>query len=75
MNVEHDSNNQAYIELPIDGGHIRLTLIPNGWHGAETVRLQIRDGNGHLRQGPEIPKSSLGAMYAATLELLSQERS
>jgi hypothetical protein len=34
---------------------IRVTLVKDSWDGDNGLRIQIREPEGHLRQGPEIP--------------------
>ncbi len=69
-----DSSGNLYEEVPISDGHVRVTYIENGWDNSPSVRIQIRDGIGHLRQGPEIPLSSVGGVVGAVVDLLSVSR-
>ena len=66
-----DTSNNKYQEVPISGGQVRITYIENGWDGSPSVRIQIRDETGHLRQGPEIPITSIGGVVGAVVNLLS----
>jgi hypothetical protein len=69
-----DSKGNAYIEMPISGGALRLTYVPDGWDNSPAVRIQIKDGStGRLRQGPEVPVGKLGEMYSSLLDLLVNE--
>jgi hypothetical protein len=53
--MQHDSKNQPYLEIEIDGGtSIRLTAVTT-WSTAPGIRINIKDANNHLRPGPEIP--------------------
>lgn len=65
-----DSSNQRYQEIEIPGGFVRVTYINNGWADSPSVRVQICDESGHLRQGPEIPISVLKEVVGATVFLL-----
>ena len=67
-----DSSHNLYREVPISGGHVRVTYIESGWDGGPSVRIQIKDDNGHLRQGPEIPIISIGGVVGAVVEILSE---
>ncbi len=66
-----DSSNNEYQEIPISGGSVRVTYIENGWDDSPSVRIQIRDESGHLRQGPEVPITSIGGVVGAVVNLLS----
>jgi hypothetical protein len=74
MTVETDGSGQEYIELPLDSGFLRLTRIPEAWHGGSALRVQIREEDGHLRQGPDIPSGKLGKMFKGILELFGVGR-
>lgn len=71
--METDSAGNKYEEVPITGGHVRVTYIGKGWDDSPSVRIQIRDASGHLRQGPEVPISSVGGVVGAIVDLLSQD--
>ncbi len=72
-----DSSQQRFVDIsePIHGHkeHIRVTFIPAGKAGytVDSIRLQIRASDGHLRQGPEIPTSKVGEVYQAIIDLLN----
>ena len=66
-----DSSGNRYIEKDMISGKIRATYIENGWSGVPSVRLQIRDESGHLRQGPEIPIENIGEAVGSIVELLA----
>ncbi len=68
MNADKSGN--AYEEVEIPGGHVRITYIADGWAGTPSVRLQVKEDNGHLRQGPEIPVSSVGGVMGSIVNLL-----
>lgn len=71
MDIQHDGKKHPYVEVPINGGFIRMTYIAEGWDDSPAVRIQIKDNStGRLRQGPEVPVAELGKMYSATLDLL-----
>lgn len=66
-----DSSGQSYEKIEILDGHVRVTYIPNGWADLPSIRIQIQDGAGHLRQGPEIPLTAIGDVAAAVVKILS----
>lgn len=68
-----DSSNNQYQEVQISGGHVRVTYIKDGWDNSPSVRIQIRDDTGHLRQGPEMPITSIGGVAGAVINLLSDQ--
>jgi len=68
-----DSAGQPYVDTPtLADEHIRATLVKadRAGYGVESIRLQIRDATGHLRQGPEVPLESVGPLVSAMIELL-----
>jgi len=68
-----DSAGNRYEEIDIPGGeHVRVTYIEHGWADTPSVRVQVRDTSGHLRQGPEIPISSVGGVVGAVVTLLTE---
>ncbi len=68
-----DSKGNKYLEKDLVSGRIRATYIEKGWSGEPSVRLQIRDNSGHLRQGPEIPVRNIGDAVGAIVELLAKK--
>lgn len=78
MLTQKDSKNHPYKEITFktkDNGGVRVTSIAQGWSGSriQAMRIQIRDGQGHLRPGPEIPLDVLPVMIAAINALLLGE--
>ena len=73
--MKTDSAENRYEEKDIPGGHVRVTYVAQGWNNTPSVRIQIREESGHLRQGPEIPIASVGGMVGAIVELLSHSES
>jgi len=71
--MECDSSGNRYEEIDIPGGHVRVTYIKEGWAENPSVRIQIRDNSGHLRQGPEVPIDRVGAVLGAVVNLLADE--
>ena len=58
FNIMPDSAGNLYKEILMSNNEkIRITLIKDSWDGDNGIRIQIREPNGHLRQGPEIPSS------------------
>jgi hypothetical protein len=74
MTIEKDNSGQEYIEFALTSGSLRLTRVPEAWHGGTALRVQIREEDGHLRQGPDIPVGKLGQMFSATLKLFGVDR-
>jgi hypothetical protein len=75
MAVEVDGSGKTYVEVgTLPDERLRLTLVPaaEAGYGVESIRLQIREESGHLRQGPEVPVVTLGTAFAAVVELLLQ---
>lgn len=70
MDIKKDRKEQNYTEIEITGGFIRLTYIPVGWDKSPSIRIQIRDETGHLRQGPEIPVDEFGKLFDAVINFL-----
>jgi hypothetical protein len=71
MGIETDSSNQKYIEVPTENGEkIRVTLIENSWATGPGIRIQVRNAEGHLRQGPEIPAAAIGKVVGAVVDLV-----
>jgi len=76
MEIVRDSSGQPYIDVRLRlGEHVRVTRIAAGnpGYGCPTLRIQIRDAKGHLRQGPEIPLDVLGCVIAACIDLVRPE--
>ena len=68
-----DSKGNNYKEVEIPGGSVRLTYVQDGWASSPSIRVQIRDDSGHLRQGPEIPVAAVGGMVGAIVELIAAQ--
>lgn len=64
-----DSSGNDFLETAIHNDHLRVTLVPTGWDGTRSVRLQMRDKAGHLRPGPEIPIHELGRAIALVIDI------
>lgn len=65
-----DRSGNSYEEVEMSSGNVRVTYIPNGWDGQPSVRIQIRDESGRLRQGPEIPMDVVGNAVRSLVELI-----
>ena len=70
--IETDKRGQRYVDIPIEGAAVRVTLVPHGWSDSPCMRVQIREENGHLRQGPDIPLSVTGDVTKAILDLINE---
>ena len=68
MTVRTDRSGKRFTEVDLPSGRVRLTYIRRGWSGSPSVRIQIREPNGHLRLGPEIPVAQLGDFLKALLD-------
>lgn len=76
MKADTDSGGQRYVDVPCGADeHIRVTFIPRKKAGykKDSLRVQIRAADGHLRQGPEIPLDIV-AMVIGAVGLLLAER-
>lgn len=68
--IPRDGKNQKYLEHEmVNGEHIRVTLIGDSWSGENGIRIKIRQTDGHLRQGPEIPISCIGDIFKNIFQL------
>ncbi len=73
MQVEKDSRDQKYIEVPwSDTESLRVTHVPESWSGRGGIRVQVRQEDGHLRQGPEIPVDKVGDIVSAVINLMRE---
>jgi hypothetical protein len=75
MEAKTDGSHQRYVDIPSHGGeHIRLTFISGEKAGyqRDSLRIQIRAADGHLRQGPEIPLDILIQVLGAAGVLVSE---
>lgn len=71
-NVMTDGTGKRYVDVPtLSSQHVRVTFVPGAeaGYGVDCVRVQIRDSTGHLRQGPELPVSTLGLVFEAIWDL------
>jgi len=73
--METDQSGNTYMEIDIAGAWIRLTYVETGWAGTPSVRIQLRQAGGRLKQGPEIPFASIGGVVGGVVELLSAHQS
>ncbi|MGE5410468.1 MAG: hypothetical protein ACM3MI_05870 [Clostridiales bacterium] len=71
MEVKTDSADHRYVELNMESGFVRVTYVEQGWTSTPAIRISIKDENGHLRQGPEIPVENIGDVVKATILLLT----
>ena len=76
MKIREDSNGQPYVEVPVDSESIRVTYVKatKAGYGVDSMRIQIRDKNRHLRRGPEIPVESLGDVVGAMFCVLASAK-
>lgn len=74
MKTGTDGSNQRYVDVPYGGEHIRITFIPGEKAGyqKDSVRVQIRAADGHLRQGPEIPLEVMTKVLGAVGMLIAE---
>ncbi|MBF0430542.1 MAG: hypothetical protein HQK83_04645 [Fibrobacteria bacterium] len=71
---QKDGKDNPIKEIQMDNGEkIRVTKVDNSWHnGQPAFRIQIREENGHLRQGPEVPVSYIQNVFGAVVELATK---
>ena len=70
--IRRDSSGKEFMEIETGSEeHVRLTLVPADEAGYETtsLRVQIRQSDGRLRPGPEIPLASMPEVLAAAWSL------
>jgi hypothetical protein len=66
-----DTSGQEYQEIPYpNGDHLRVTLVPHGYLGGRSLRVQAHDVSGKLFPGPEIPINYLAEVIAAMVRLV-----
>ena len=68
--MNKDSSGNYFNEIEMEDAAIRLTFIERGWNDSPSIRIQIKEGSGHLRQGPEIPIKYLGDIFSKSFELI-----
>ncbi|MGA2601783.1 MAG: hypothetical protein ABSH09_32875, partial [Bryobacteraceae bacterium] len=69
--MARDGIGNEFHEVPLSNGEqVRVTYIEQGWAGQGGLRIQIRETNGRLRQGPEIPVDQVGDVVSAVINLL-----
>ena len=73
--MPRDGSGNEYIEVESynrenEVEHIRLTFVQNGFDGTPSTRIQVRDGLGHLRQGPEVPTRVASQVVKSLIDLL-----
>jgi len=63
----NDKKDNEYFEIEMNNGEsIRLTKVKSSWSGSDYgVRIQIRETNGKLRMGPEIPSINIESVIDA----------
>ena len=75
MRVQRDSSDQPFVDTPtLLNEHVRTTFVreDRAGYGVDSVRVQIRDATGHLRQGPEVPLAAVPGLIAAAMELIRE---
>ena len=76
MEIQQDSADHPFVEVPtLFEEHVRVTFISADQAGYETdsVRIQIRDGKGHLRQGPEVPLACVGGLIQGIVDVVRKD--
>jgi len=71
--IMEDGSGKKYIEVQVNREFIRLTMVPKdqAGYGEDSIRIQTKEENGHLRQGPEIPLSLLGDFAKGIFTLIT----
>ena len=73
MQVHEDKRGQKYIEVPwSETEYLRVTHVPDSWSGKGGIRIQVKQEDGHLRQGPEIPVDKVGDIVSAVINLMRE---
>ena len=68
-----DGTGKPYEEIDMGNGEqVRVTYVADSWAGQGGVRIQIRDGSGHLRQGPEIPVEVVADVVRSVIRLVKK---
>lgn len=70
--MQTDGSGNLSENVPISGDFVRVTFIEQGWDNSPSVRIQIQEDNGHVRQDPKVPLSSIGGVIGAVVNLLSE---
>ena len=71
MEIKEDGSTHKFIEVPMENEMVRITYIEHSWPEEQSgIRIQIREINGHLRRGPEIPVDIIGDAVSAVINLL-----
>lgn len=69
-----DSRGNHYFEFEmLNEEKVRVTYVKKGWPGGPTVRFQIRQKNGQLRRGPDVPLENMGEVMQAVVELVRKQ--
>ena len=68
-----DSKGNGYREIRRGSEFIRVTAVKDGFTGTPAIGIQVRQEDGHLRSGPEIPLAQIGGVIGAIVALLSEE--
>ena len=75
MTIDQDGSDQPFVDTPtLLNEHIRTTLVraDRAGHHADSIRIQIREENGHLRHGPEVPLETVPEVIRAMVELVRE---
>jgi hypothetical protein len=69
-------SNQQFVEFPGPAeDYIRITCVPATSYREEPhFRISVREAEGRVRQGPEIPVSRIGQLFQAMVELAAECR-
>lgn len=71
--MTEDSKGNKFEEIKMENGEkVRATFIRESWSGQGGIRVQIRDENGHLRQGPEIPVDKIAEVVKSVISLVRE---
>jgi hypothetical protein len=67
----NDNKDHRFAEIEMENGEkVRVTIVEESWSSGPGVRIQVRQKDGHLRQGPEIPAAVLGEVVSAVINLV-----
>lgn len=70
MDIQHDSSQQPYMEVPMGNGEfVRITYLRDVWPEEPTVRIQVRTPGKPPRQGPEFQARLVGDFVQSIMDL------
>ncbi|MBC8277625.1 MAG: hypothetical protein H8E46_05290 [FCB group bacterium] len=71
--MPEDQKGQKYREIKLSDGCVRITLLKT-WNEEPGFRIQIKEPNGHLRPGPEMPFKQWGEVVSMSFDLIADQK-